>query len=96
MRNGALKLKGDEALMAKKAKKKLKKEKKKAKKRKLEESANKSDEQLDEESHAGWYKELTREIGKIQMEHIYVICRELTKLQIMYICSIGIFACFKR
>jgi len=41
--------------MAAKLKKKMKKEKKKAKKRKLE-SAVKSEDQLDEESHAGWYK----------------------------------------
>ena len=30
------------------------------------------------------------EIGRILMEHILIICRELPKLQIMYICSIRI------
>ena len=55
VRNGALKLKGDEAMLAKKAKKKAKKEKKKAKKRKLEVETKKP-EVLDEETHGGWYK----------------------------------------
>ena len=55
VRNGALKLKGDEAMLAKKAKKKAKKEKKKAKKRKLEVETKKP-EAVDEETHGGWYK----------------------------------------
>merc|ERR1712176_286782 len=55
VRNGALKLKGQEDLLAKKAKKKAKKEKKKAKKRKLEEESKGSD-PTDEEAHGGWYK----------------------------------------
>ena len=58
-RNGALRLKGDEAMLAKKAKKKAKKEKKKAKKRKLEEQ-EKTPEQADEDSHGGWYKVIQR------------------------------------
>ena len=53
-RSGALKLKGEEGLLAKRAKKKAKKEKKKAKKRKLDEKPDIS--QLDEQVHGGWYK----------------------------------------
>ena len=53
-RSGALRLKGDTDLLAKKAKKKAKKEKKKAKKRKLEEKPDLV--VLDEEVHSGWYK----------------------------------------
>jgi len=54
VRSGALKLKGEEDLLAKKAKKKAKKEKKKAKKRKLDEKPDVF--QLDETVHGGWYK----------------------------------------
>ena len=54
VRSGALKLKGEEDLLAKKAKKKAKKEKKKAKKRKLDEKPDVH--QLDETVHGGWYR----------------------------------------
>ena len=54
VRSGALKLKGEEDILAKKAKKKAKKEKKKAKKRKLDEKPDVH--QLDEKVHGGWYR----------------------------------------
>ena len=54
VRSGALKLKGEEDILAKKAKKKAKKEKKKAKKRKLDEKPDVH--QLDETVHGGWYR----------------------------------------
>lgn len=58
VRSGALKLKGEEDLLAKKAKKKAKKEKKKAKKRKLDEKPDVH--QLDETVHGGWYRVSTK------------------------------------
>ena len=66
-RSGALRLKGEEDLLAKKAKKKAKKEKKKAKKRKLDEKPDIVE--LEEKAHGGWYK-VTISITKYKLMRI--------------------------